>query len=82
MKDCPASSARNRGRPHPHTVFQSSKLAPHFGGYLLIQDLLQVHGSGGTNPKNEQDGIHQALGRAASPAATTPIPLPRASLSF
>ena len=29
----------------------------------------------------EPDGIFQE-GRAASPAATTPIPLPRASLSF
>ena len=34
-----------------------------------------------TNPEYEPDGIHQE-GRAASPAATTPIPLPRASLSF
>ena len=34
-----------------------------------------------TNPDYEPDGILQE-GRAASPAAKTPIPLPRASLSF
>ena len=34
-----------------------------------------------TNPDYEPDGIFQE-GGAASPAATNPIPLPRASLSF
>ena len=42
-----------------------------------------LHGtSRPTNPENEPNGIHQELGRATSPAAKTPIPLPRASLSF